>query len=569
VTGALWYLFRTTAWNRLRRQATRLRNPRYAVAFALGALYFWFFLFRPSRGERPPIDLTQSPLVTVGAPAFFLLAIAYAWIFGADKSALAFTPAEVALLFPAPVSRRALILFKLARSQAAILFTIVIWMLLLRRGTAALPSPLFAAGLWAVLSTYALHRLGVALLRSGVAEHGAGGARRSVPAMLVFAAVVAAVAAGFWNVRAELLAAPGPEGLLRTVTETLHAPPAGIALAPLNLLLAPLSAPDASAWLRAIGPALLILGLHVWWVMRSDAAFEEAAAEASVKQAKRIAEFKARRSGAAVPKAKGARRTLALAPTGAPAVAILWKNAIWLQRTGQVRSILLPPAIALGALLVFGRKGDEASQVIAAMTGVVTLMFLMLGPMILRNDLRADLLQLQLLKTLPLRARDVVLVQVLGTSGAMWVGQVLMVLIGGAALSTTALAAKIPGGVLAAALIGTPALLLALNAANFTIHNGAAVLFPGWVRLGETPSGGVEAMGQMMMIGLATILALVLLLVAPAIVGTIVVAFLRGAPAAAVAAGALTAAAVLAGEVYLLILGLARAYDRVEPLQTV
>lgn len=569
MTGALWYLLRTTGWNRLRRQAMRLRNPRYAVAFVLGLIYFWFFLFRPGRGGRPDFDLVQSPLLAVLLPLLFVLAVAYTWIFGADRSALAFTPAEVALLFPAPVSRRALILYKLARAQLAICFTMLIWIILLPVGGSALPRPLIAITLWSLLTTYSLHRLGVALLRARVTEFGAWRAKGSIAGMLIFAAILAAIGAGLWGARAELAAAANGEVLFRSVAATLQVPPAGIALAPFNLLFAPLAAPDAGAWFSATWPVLLILGLHLWWVLGSDAAFEEAAAEASAKQAKRLAEFRARRTGTAAPKAKSARRTIPLAPTGPPAVAILWKNAVWLLRTGQVRGVLLPPGIALGALLVFGREGDVATLLIAGLSGMVAVMFLLFGPFVLRNDLRSDLLHLAFLKTLPLRARDVVLAQVVSTATAMATGQILLVLVAGAALLIAGKAAEVPTEVLVAAMIGVPALLLSLNFANFTIQNGAALLFPAWVRLGETTPGGVESMGQMMLVVVATVIALVLLLLLPAVLATIVVVILGDTLGPAIAAAALAAAALLAGEVYLLILGLAQAYERVEPIQAV
>ena len=574
MTGAFLYLLRTSAWNRLRRQANRLRVPRYAIAFLLGIGYLWFLFIRPGQRDHAPTLVVETPLVAVIAPLFFILAIGYTWLFGSDRSALAFTPAEVAVLFPAPVSRRALILYKLARSQLGIIFTILIWTLLLRNAAGPLPQAFFAVSLWAALSTFTLHRLGVALLRAGVAEHGAGGARRSLASMTIFAVIVMAVAASLWSARAELLAPPSLEALLRSVTAALQEAPAGIALLPLNLLVAPLSARGASEWLRTIGPALLILGLHVWWVLRSDAAFEEAAAEASAKQAKLIADFKARRSGggaATKPSKDTARRTLPLSPTGAPAVAILWKNALWLWRSGNVRGTLLTPVLALMALLSIGRGGGAVTMVIMGVSATAALIFLVMSPAALRNDLRADLKQLSLLKTLPLRSRDVVMVQILGTAVPAAVGQILLLLIAGAALSLTADAAKIPPQVLPAVLIAAPALLLAINTVNFTIHNGVAILFPGWVRLGEQAAGGIEATGMMMLMVAGTMLAFALLLLVPVALGVGVGALVGGvlgAPGAAIVAASLVAAAALAGEAYLMMLGLAGAYERMEPIQT-
>ena len=56
-----------------------------------------------------------------------------AWIIPHQRAALTFTEAEVAFLFPAPISRRALIHFKLLRSQTAILFTTLLLTLVTNR----------------------------------------------------------------------------------------------------------------------------------------------------------------------------------------------------------------------------------------------------------------------------------------------------------------------------------------------------------------------------------------------------------------------------------------------------
>ena len=60
------------------------------------------------RGDRRVIGGTFSLL----APLLALAYVSWTWIFGADRTALAFSEAEATMLFSAPVSRRALILYK-------------------------------------------------------------------------------------------------------------------------------------------------------------------------------------------------------------------------------------------------------------------------------------------------------------------------------------------------------------------------------------------------------------------------------------------------------------------------
>jgi hypothetical protein len=59
-----------------------------------------------------------------------------------------------------------------------------------------------------------------------------------------------------------------------------------------------------------------------------------------------------------------------------------------------------------------------------------------------------------------------------------------------AAFSESTLSLRIAGGL--AGMILTPAVI----AAQFTIHNTAALLFPAWVPLGMGRPRGVDAMGQ-------------------------------------------------------------------------
>ncbi len=111
-------IVRSTA-NKLRSQLRRLKNPRYALALLFGLGYFWLVFF--NRGARHNGQGMPSSFIdgvsALFLPLLLLVLAVYVWLFVNDKSALAFTPAEVSMLFTAPVSRRALILYKLARSR--------------------------------------------------------------------------------------------------------------------------------------------------------------------------------------------------------------------------------------------------------------------------------------------------------------------------------------------------------------------------------------------------------------------------------------------------------------------
>ena len=166
----------------------RVRSPRYAAALLVGGLYIWAFLFRPMR--TPGIAwlfLGQGTEMIVTLLA--VLTLMGSWVFGADATALAFTQAEVSILFSAPLSRRRLIGYKLFRAQIAVLINSLIWVFVLRRGGTILPSPLRAISLWVLFSTLNLHRLGAALVRSSWREHGGIGAKRNRWSIFVFALI--------------------------------------------------------------------------------------------------------------------------------------------------------------------------------------------------------------------------------------------------------------------------------------------------------------------------------------------------------------------------------------------
>lgn len=565
--GALWFLVRTSARNRLRRQLLRLRQPRYALAFGLGLVYFWFFFLRNAGGARDASAVTTTfvagflGVVVVGY-------LAWAWLFGTDRTALAFTRAEVALLFPAPVSRRVLILYKLANAQLGILFSVLVWSVLMNRGGGGAVSSLMrGTGLWVAMTTFSLHRLGIGLLRSGVEEHGLSGAKRSWMPFAVFASAVGAVAWTVWSHRVWLAGDLGLRAWVDTARGILDLPPAAYVLWPVRVAFAPIVERDPGPWLAALAQALLLLALHVWWVLGSDRAFEEAAAEASEQQAKWVEQMRARRAGGAVVRPASRRRTLPLAARGAPEVALVWKHALWLLRTHQLRGLVSLPVLAFIAVFGFLGRGDAIETIIATIAAVVILVLLLFGPMTTRNDLRSDLLHLPMLKTLPMRGDVIVRAQVVSGALTAALPQLLLLAAALLALILESGEKRVPAPLLAAAAVGGPPLLLALNIANFSLHNGVALLFPGWVRLGERGPAGIEATGQMMLITGATLLSLALLLLLPALVGAVAWFAFGPEPGTALVTALLGGGLMLAAEAWGLVRALGIAFDRVEPMQ--
>lgn len=570
--GALWYLTRTGARNKLRTQLARLRQPRYLLALVLGGLYlYWALGVGISEQEMPFAELTSRPETQVVVAAVLLITSARWWLARPDRTALAFSPAEVHLLFPAPVSRRALVHTKLLRGQAAILLNVLIWVVLLRGGAASIGGWQRGLALWVLFSTFTLHRLAAALVRLNLAQHAGSGRRRAVLPMIVFGALFATVGSLLWAARPELTAAwaDGVGAALRALGEALQHPAARVALAPVQALVAPVFASTTTEWLGRIGPALLVLALHYAWVVRTDASFEEAAIEASQARVQALAKLQGTSMAASRSKRGGVARTFPLPRLGHPAVAIAWKNATAAIRGGGwLRQIGLFFVLFAGSIAVLRASTDMPPEALFALTSVWGGMLLLLGPQWTRYDLRLDLRDLTSLRTLPLSGRAIVAAEVIGVSllhavtiFAFLAVPVVFALIDGTLREALLDVAGAPLPALVTVLLVVPA----LNLLTFTIQNGLALLYPAWVQLG-TDRRGFEAMGQTMLtMGITTIggaVALVFPIALGVATGFIVrpwVGAWSGALAAAVAF------AVLLAQVVPLWMAMGEVLDTTEP----
>jgi len=564
--SAFSYLIWTSGRNRVVAALRRVRSPRYAAALIAGAVYLWSFLLRPNSGASDLSSLLGQPtemIITV----LLVLTLMSSWVFGSDTTALAFTQAELSLLFPAPLSRRALIGYKLTRAQIAVIVNVLIWVFILRRGGTTLPAPMRALAIWVMFSTLNLHRLGSALVRSSWREHGAAGRRRNRWSIVIFAAIGLALLAGIVAGRGELGAADGTGAFFTALGHVLASPPAAIGLYPFHLIVAPAFAQSMTEWNRAILPAVAMVAVHALWVFRTDTAFEDAAIEASAERARRLSAIRARRTAGAIAPPRSAGATLPLASAGRPALAIFWKNMLCLRRTAQLRVFVGPLAMAIALGAATSGAGADLGAVCAIGALALTAMLLLFGGRLIRNDLRHDMLHLPLIKSLPIPPGEIVVAEV--ASSALPMAAAQMVLISLAYLCTLASRVNpLPADERFALLIAAPFAVVALNGAILTIQNATAVLFPAWVRLGPVVSVGVEALGQNLLATVATLFSLVIGLILPLGAAWAAVALAGGSQAVRIVILILTASVVLGLETYGAMRLLGRALSRAEPLQT-
>ena len=578
--GALVYLQLTSLRNALSQRLRRLRQPRYLAGAIVGAAYFYIFFFRhffSGRG-RPAPSVAGLPALTVdwpslleplGALALFVV-VALAWILPKDRAALQFTEAEVAFLFPAPLPRRTLVHFKLIKSQLAILISSLFLALFSHRwsflgGNAAI----HAAGWWLIFSLLNLHMLGASFARERLLDLGLDPARRRLAAV----GVLALLGAATWLGLRRMLPLPtdadfvSAEAMLRYGQAVLAAPPLGWVLWPFRLAVRPFLATDASAFLWALGPALLLLIGHYLWVMRSDVAFEEASLALAQKRSERIAAIRAGHWRGPAGRAKPRREPFALAARGPAPFAFLWKSLIAAGPLYYPRSWLTVAGACVAGTLWLNRDPlyRPFVQVIGAVSLGVGAYALLLGPMLFRRGLNLMLTRLDVVKTYPLHGWQIVLGEMLTPIALLTAFEwVLLTLVTVAVQTIFRKVAAIPflpgAGAVSIGLLVPP-----LGGMMFAIPFAATLYFPAWMGTGAQRGGGIEAMGQRLIFFAGYVVVLIVALLPAAMVGVVpffLMQWLTGSlPAAVLAAGA-TASAVLVGEFALVIWWLGRRYEQ-------
>lgn len=510
MSGAIRFLLIRTARHRTMAQLRRVAEPRYAIAAGLGLAYLASLMARPPRAELAAAPVAEIALV--GGSIGLAIWTAWMWTFGRGSRLVALAPAEVTFLLAGPVGTTRLLAYKLARGQLAIIANALLWAIFFGWSGGGLDGWRAFPAAWLLLSTLQLHHLGATLARAQPAE--ASGARRwtvELVAGAVSAAVVVLAAAEMWPfVRAGLSA--GIDHFLPALGAALEQPVLRIVLAPFEAALAPLVAPSLAAWAAAIPAAVAILAAHALWLFAVRARFRKVATET-------------RQRGDGRSRRQVWSPTLTrLHPEGRAALALTWKNVAAVAR--QRRAAVLfagAVAVALAAVLAGRTVAPLVPQAVVAVAGVWAAAFTLLGPQWVRNDLRTDLRHLDSLRSWPLSGAAIVAAEVLASTLVLTAAQLALISVGAAAAAGSGTAETGPW--LGTAIVGVLAGLPVVNWLHLLVHNGLAVLYPGWVPLGPEPRTGIEGLGQQAIVLIAGLGGVILLLL-PAI---LVAAFAVGA----------------------------------------
>ena len=178
------YIIACSTKNRVRMRLRRLREPRYLLGAIAGAAYLYFAVFgriraANSRGPRdraavetPSVALQGAWASLAGVGVLFLIG-GFTWILP-SRTLFDFSEAETQFLFPAPVSRRQLLLHRLMRSQLGLLFAGMVPAFVITAPRASGFLQLGSIGarlergiaLWILFVTMRLYGSGVSLARS-------------------------------------------------------------------------------------------------------------------------------------------------------------------------------------------------------------------------------------------------------------------------------------------------------------------------------------------------------------------------------------------------------------------
>ena len=536
--NALGYLVTRSFVNGVLFRLRRLRQPKYLLGAILGAAYFYFYFGRFLGGSRMPWGAGSGPASPygpeIGAAILFIATIVLSWILPASRAAIGFTEAEIAFLFPAPISRRTLVIMRLVKSQFALLLFSAFMTLLSGRFRLGSEAWLRIGGWWMIMNTLNMHRLGASFALQRLRERGmADGKRRVfvVLALVGFAALVEFMRRRLPPTPGLAAALSGRGEVMDYLVQVLHTSPLRQLLVPFKFVVAPNFAHDAAAFFRAVLPAFGIMALHFIWVVRADVSFEDASIEAAKKRAAFLA-ARGRGELRARGKSDKARTPLwQLHPTGFAPIAFIWKSLL---KSGGRRTLgrwaAFFAALAAGAWALqivsdhYTGNRPTALVVTAFIIGggcyiALLISFVMIGQHS-AAQLRQGIAAMDLLKTYPIPGWQIALGEL---AGPVVLGSLMQWCSLGIGLMLLSIAPAMQShlGMIATIAGGIALLLPTFNLSTAILPCAGALLFPGWFRPQDNSGPGLENTGMKLILGIAQLLAVAVAMIPVAFFGAV------------------------------------------------
>ena len=306
-----------------------------------------------------------------------------------------------------------------------------------------------------------------------------------------------------------------PPELLEFVQKIAQSGPVWYALMPFRFFVNPAFASALPDFVLSLIPPLLMLFLVYAWARYGSVEFQEAAVGIPAATAVSLQpapdgkkERQVRRSG---------RTLFRLSPQGSAWVAIYWKNIMLAGGVNSRRTVPAIAAITLFCVLMAGASGEQMSIIFGATAMGLVGFITVLGPIVFREDLRADLKNMDLLKTYPIPGRAIVLGEALAPATVLAVIEWALVLISAALLGNIGGNSWRASDRVAVG-IGAALLLPCISLIGVLVQNATALLLPGWVQVERDQQRGIEAMGQRLIASISTVLFLLIAAVPAALV---------------------------------------------------
>jgi hypothetical protein len=501
---ALFRLFLLSNKAVLRKALRAARTARGAVAliFSLGFIALAIMpqavaaFFMRDRAELAGIIADRlepfMPLLLTGFVLWFALT-------SAGARAIYFSPPEVDFLFPAPFSRRELLVFKLWKTAIGLfVFSLFVSLMTLNVFRSTLAA---FVGIVLSLGMLQLAGMGTALVCQIVAESAYNRLRKLILSVIVLALIVGAAEA---LARRPVLGALAlADGMRSTWAGTLVLAPSTVFT---NVMFARNWFPDLVAWAALALSIDLVLLIAV---VRLDADYLEAAAATSEKVYEQLRRNK-QGGGFAMPVHAQAWRIRLPDPRHLGGIGpIAWRQLLLAIRTSRQVFVTV---IFLAALYLAGiRFSPPQAEIVALATtaGIgLTVYLAFLFSLQVPWAFRGDIDHIEFLKTLPVHSLSL-------SVGELAAGVLVLSMLQIALLAVFAVAA--PAG--AAAFLVAAAFSAPFNGVMFGLGNLLFLLYP--IRLVAGTTFDFQSFGKMMIFLMLKCVLLVPLLAIPAGAGAV------------------------------------------------
>lgn len=378
----LLQVFALLAWAQVRTSLRRVSRPKEVFLFlaGLGVTLLWVAPWLASE----PRQLVDVEIIRLWGPAVMMVLFTLAVALGVLAPGFYFTVAEIELLWPAPISRQALILWKAGRAAAMTVgLCVVIALFAARYGMPFIPtlSCIVIFGLWT---------LGATLVGILIACHDRASPRvRRAAALLISAPATGMFAHLLWETGSGQDVWHAAETVLQNTAWRIALLPFTV---PSELIVC--SSVRTCLAFAAAGGGLVVFPFWVLSRMRIDDRKVTHGLSTRIESAFALYSYQA---GWRSPGSRLASSSLRMPPYWGGFGPHLWRRAIHLMRAPGPALLVLACSIVMGLVVVSPFQPDKPALWLPMFAGGLTF----LGVVNLRYDFRADLNHLDLLRQVP------------------------------------------------------------------------------------------------------------------------------------------------------------------------